>query len=137
VIGSTRNVNVYAYTQPTDLRKGIDGLFAIARDVLTVDPLSGHLFLFVSRNCKRAKVLLWDGTGLCVFAKRLERGCFAAPWERGTDASIRMTVTELTLFIEGSERVLRTSLSPERFFSSRNAETSRSSCCRRPGLWSL
>jgi transposase len=44
--------------------------------------LSGDLFLFVSKNRRRARVLYWDGTGLCVFAKRLEKGRFAAPWER-------------------------------------------------------
>jgi transposase len=113
MIGTTRNVKVYARTQPTDLRAGYDGLFALARDVLRQDPLSGHAFLFVSRNRKRAKCLYYDGTGLVILMKRLESGCFAAPWERGAGDVIEMTMSELALFIEGSTAVLRTPLSPK------------------------
>jgi len=111
VIGSTRNLVVYARSEPTDMRKGYDGLFAIVREVLGHDPLSGHLFLFVSRNRKRAKVLLWDGTGLCIYMKRLERGRFVATWDRPGAHSIQMTVSELALFLEGSKAV-REKLSP-------------------------
>ena len=57
MIGSTRNVHVYAYAEPCDLRLGYDGLFAKARDKIGRDPTTGHMFLFVSRNRKRAKVL--------------------------------------------------------------------------------
>ena len=76
--------------------------------------MAGHLFLFVARNRKRAKVLLWDGTGLCIFMKRLERGTFIAPWERPGDAALTMTPSELQLFIEGSAKV-RVPLSPTPF----------------------
>jgi len=62
--------------------------------------LDGDLFLFVSRDRKRAKVLYFDGTGLCLLAKRLERGQFAAPWKQRRK---EMTLSELALFIEGSE----------------------------------
>ncbi len=113
MIGSTRNVKVYARTEPTDLRSGYDGLLALARDVLKKDPLSGHAFLFVSRNRKRAKCLYYDGTGLIILMKRLESGCFAAPWERASGNVIEMTMSELALFIEGSTAVLRTPLSPK------------------------
>ena len=81
-------MRVYAPTAPTDLRKGYDGLSAIVRESLGRDPTSGDLFLFVSRNRIRAKVLLWDGTGLCVFAKRLEQGRFAALWERSPSEAV-------------------------------------------------
>ena len=64
MIGSTRHVAVYAYTQPTDMRKSFDGLAALVTQGLQRDPLGGDLFLFVSRNRKRAKVLLFDGTGV-------------------------------------------------------------------------
>ncbi|MBU1947578.1 MAG: IS66 family insertion sequence element accessory protein TnpB [Candidatus Eisenbacteria bacterium] len=68
MIGSTRKGVVYAYTEPADLRKGYDGLSALVSQGLKRDPLSGEVYLFVSRNRKRAKVLLWDGTGLCIYA---------------------------------------------------------------------
>ena len=76
VIGSTRAVRVWAYPSPTDLRKGYDGLYHLVADHLQRDPLSGDCFLFVNRPRNRAKVLLWDGTGLCIYMKRLERGSF-------------------------------------------------------------
>ena len=74
---ATRRVKAYAYTEPVDMRKGFDGLMAVVEQKLGPNPLSGELFLFVSRNLIRAKVLYWDGTGLCVFAKRLEQGRFS------------------------------------------------------------
>ena len=116
MIGTTRNVRVFACSTPTDLRAGYDGLFALARDVLEHDPLSGHAFLFVSRSRKRCKVLIYDGTGLCIFMKRIEHGRFVAPWSRGSGCTIEMTMSELALFIEGSKAVLRTPLSPHVVF---------------------
>ena len=98
MIGTTRNVRVFACTEPIDLRRGYDGLFALARDVLERDPLSGHAFLFVSRSRKRCKVLIYDGTGLCIFMKRIERGRFVAPWSRGTGRVIEMTMSELAVW---------------------------------------
>ena len=118
MIGTTRNVKVFACGQPIDLRRGYDGLFALARDVLRHDPLSGHAFLFVSRSRKRCKVLVYDGTGLCIFMKRIETGRFVAPWSRSAGPTIEMTMSELALFIEGSQAVLRTPLSPHVVFPS-------------------
>lgn len=119
VIGTTRNVKVFARAAPTDLRAGYDGLFALTRDILQQDPLSGHAFLFVSRNRKRAKCLYYDGTGLVILMKRIEQGRFVAPWEtKNTSGVIEMTMSELALFIEGSKAVLRTSLSPSVVFPS-------------------
>lgn len=74
--------------------------------------LTGDMFLFVSRDRTRAKVLYFDGTGLCVWAKRLERGRFAPVWQRSSKASVEMTPSELALFVEGSESVGRMPLSP-------------------------
>ena len=71
------------------------------------------MFLFVNRACNRAKVLYWDGTGLCILQKRLEQGRFAAPWKRTDDGIIHMTESELALFIEGSPLVLVGKLSPQ------------------------
>lgn len=84
MIGSTRNLRVFAYAQPADLRKGFDGLFGIVTSELSRDPLDGDCFLFVNRARSRAKVLLWDGTGLCIYMKRLEHGRFACLWDDDT-----------------------------------------------------
>ena len=62
-----RRVAVYAYTQPVDMRKGFDGLSALITGRLQRDPLTGDVYIFVSRNRIRAKVLHWDGTGLCIY----------------------------------------------------------------------
>ena len=112
MIWNGRAVRVLAHAAPTDLRKGYDGLSALVRESLGRDPTSGDLYLFVSRNRIRAKVLLWDGTGLCVFMKRLEQGRFAALWERGAALQIDLTSTELQLFLEGCTLVGRRRLSP-------------------------
>jgi len=109
VIGSTRSVRVFAYSAPAGLRKGFDGLFGLVRDHVQRDPLSGDLYLFVSGNRKRAKVLMWDGTGLCLYAKRLEKGRFAQVWGEDT---VELTHSELQLFLEGSSLVGRVRVSP-------------------------
>jgi transposase len=117
MIGSTRQVTVWAYGAPADLRKGFDGLSGLVSQRLAQDPLSGDCYLFVNATRKRAKVLLWDGTGLCIYAKRLERGRFACLWrEAAADACVvRLTMSELQLFLEGSTLVGRVALSPAPF----------------------
>ncbi len=113
MIGSTRNLHVFAYSSPADLRKGFDGLYGIVRSELQRDPLDGDCFLFVNRARSRAKVLLWDGTGLCIYMKRLEQGRFACLWEKDqSETSVELTMSELALFLEGSQKVGRISLSP-------------------------
>lgn len=107
-----RRVTVYAYAQPTDMRKGFDGLSALVTEGLERDPLNGDVYIFVSRDRVRAKVLHWDGTGLCIYAKRLERGRFAHLWRDTSDGPLTLTVSELDLFLEGSTIVGRVALSP-------------------------
>lgn len=82
------------------------------REHLGRDVLEGAVYLFVGRDRRRAKVLFWDGTGLCVLAKRLSKGRFAAPWEKKRGGVLAWTTTELALFLEGSELVGRVTLSP-------------------------
>jgi transposase len=115
MIGSTRQVAVWAYGAPVDLRKGFDGLSGVVSQHLGRDPLSGDCYLFVNATRKRAKVLLWDGTGLCIYAKRLERGRFACLWRDADAGVIRLTMSELQLFLEGSTLVGRLALSPAPF----------------------
>jgi transposase len=111
MIGSTRQVTVHVYTRPTDMRKSFDTLAFLVSKELGRDILRGDVFLFVGKTRRRAKVLYFDGTGLCLFAKRLEKGRFAAPWERRPDA-LQWTMSELSLFLEGNELVGRIPLSP-------------------------
>ena len=112
MIGSTRNVAVWAYPAPADLRNGYDGLAALVAATLRRDPLSGDCYVFTNRTRTRAKVLVWDGTGLCIYQKRLERGRFACLWERG--GAVTLTMSELALFLEGATVLARLPLSPAR-----------------------
>lgn len=112
ILGSSRTLRVWAWPAPVDLRKGYNGLYGMVKSGLKKDPLSGELYLFVSRRRKGCKVLVWDGTGLCIFQKRLERGRFASLW-RKDGRSVSLTASELALFIEGCELVGRRALSPE------------------------
>ncbi len=114
ILATSRGIRVFAYPEPIDLRNGYDGLFGLVKQGLGREPLSGDLFLFVSKRRKGCKVLVWDGTGLCIFQKRLEKGRFAAPWRKEGQV-VRMTASELALFIEGCELVGRRALSPPAF----------------------
>lgn len=105
---------MFAYSQPADLRRSYDGLFAIATDLMNRDVLAGDMFLFVNKRRNRAKVLLFDGTGLCIYMKRMDKGKFAAIWRRGTSTEVELTMSELTLFLEGALLLECRSLSPER-----------------------
>lgn len=112
ILGTSRSVRVFAYPEPADLRKGYNGLYGLVQHGLGHDPLSGDLFLFVNRRRTGCKVLVWDGTGLCIFQKRLERGRFASLW-RAESTTVRLTPSELALFIEGCALVGRRALSPD------------------------
>ena len=111
ILAPSRAVRVFAFPAPVDLRKGYDGLYGLVQAGLRQDPMGGDLFLFVNEARKLCKVLVWDGTGLCIFQKRLERGCFAKLW-RDDGQVVRLTQSELALFIEGCTLLDRRSLSP-------------------------
>jgi transposase len=115
MIGTTRIIQVFAFPKPIDMRKWFDGLFGLVTQSLHRNPLSGELFLFVSKNRKRAKVLYWDGTGLCIFAKRLEKGHFARLWRDDVSVPLSLTQSELALFLEGSDLAGKLPLSPGPF----------------------
>ncbi len=83
------------------MRKGFDGLYGMVSSHLDRDPMSGELFFFVAGTRKRAKVLMWDGTGLCLYAKRLEKGQFPKLWAGEDTTSIELTTSELQLFLKG------------------------------------
>jgi transposase len=111
ILTPSRAVRVFAFPAPADLRNGYNGLFGLVQNTLNADPMCGDLFLFVNESRKLCKVLVWDGTGLCIFQKRLERGCFAKLW-RDDGQVVRLTQSELALFIEGCTLIDRRSLSP-------------------------
>jgi transposase len=101
MIGFGSATRVYLAAGATDMRKGFDGLFGIARDRLGVDPLSGHLFVFCNARKNRLKVLYWDGSGLLICSKRLERGRFSWPAGGDDQGRVRMSSEELTLLVSG------------------------------------
>ena len=88
--------------EAVDMRKGFEGLYGLVRDHLGQDPLSGHLFLFTNRTQTRLKALVWDGSGLWVCAKRLERGRFGWPAANET-RSVSMRPEELAMLINGMD----------------------------------
>ena len=112
LMGSSRRLRVFAYAGPVDMRKGFDSLAALVCEELGRDPTSGALYLFVSRDRIRAKVLAWDGTGLCLYSKRLEEGRFAALWGREENGEVALSMSELALYLEGCEEVGKRPISP-------------------------
>lgn len=110
----SRRIRVFAYAEPVDMRKSFNTLAVLVRK-MGQDLLVGDAFLFVSKRRNRAKVLWFDGTGLCLLAKRLEKGRFAAVWERAFRGTGTLTVGELSLFMEGCELIGRQVLSPPEY----------------------
>ena len=96
---------IYVGLEAVDMRKGFDGLFGLVRNHLGLDPLSGHLFLFSNRERTRLKVVVWDGSGLWVCAKRLERGRFGWPQVNDESRSVSMRPEELSMLINGMDLV--------------------------------
>ena len=83
------------------MRKNFDGLYGLVRDRLLCDPLSGHVFVFSNAQRTRLKLLFWDGSGLWVCAKRLEKGRFRWPEAAGADDKIILRQEELILLLSG------------------------------------
>ena len=109
-MGSTRAVRVFAYVGSVDMRKSYDGLEGIVRNQLGHDLSRGDLYLFTGKDRRRAKVLLFDGSGLCIYMKRMSSGQFAKLRDSGGE--LRMTMSELALYLEGSERLGGNTLHP-------------------------
>jgi transposase len=99
MIGLPATTRVWLAPGATDMRKGFDGLAMLIQSVLQRDPFSGHVFAFRGRRGDLIKVLWWSGDGLCLFAKRLERGRFV--WPRcGQDLAV-LTPAQLSMLLEG------------------------------------
>jgi transposase len=96
-----QHVRVFLYGAPVDMRRSFDGLYALTRQSMGQDPLSGHLFAFVNRRGTQIKVLYFDRNGLCVWSKRLEAGRFVSDWK--AMRTREMDWTALKLLLEGME----------------------------------
>ena len=99
------NAQVWLAAGSTDMRKGFDGLAALVQTQLAEDPFSGHLFVFRGRAGDRVKILWWSGDGLCLFAKRLERGHFV--WPHATSGTVVLSGAQLAMLLEGIDWVRR------------------------------
>lgn len=92
-------VKIFVARQPTDLRKSIDGLAFLTREVIQQDPLSGHLFVFVNKVGHRVKILFWDRTGFVIWYKRLESARIRLPAEGA--ATLELAASQLALLLDG------------------------------------
>jgi transposase len=92
---------VYLAAGATDMRKGFEGLYGLVRDQLQLEPLSGHIFIFSNAQRNRLKLLFWDGSGLWVCAKRLEKGRFRWPQAEAGKSRVVLSQEELALLVGG------------------------------------
>lgn len=90
---------VHLALMPVDMRKGFDGLSMLVQQVLKRDPFGGQVFVFRGKRSHLIKILVWDGTGLCLFAKRLEKGRFVWPVTR--EGVVTLTPAQLSMLLEG------------------------------------
>ncbi|GAN76244.1 IS66 family insertion sequence element accessory protein TnpB [Acidisphaera rubrifaciens] len=113
MISPSAGTRVWLAAGATDMRRGFDGLARQVQQVLGQDPFSGHLFVFRGRRGDLLKVLFWDGQGLCLFAKRLERGRFV--WPQAKDGVGTLTPAQLSMLLEGIDwRMPARTWQPER-----------------------
>lgn len=99
MIGPPSNTQIWIAAGVTDLRRGFDGLSALVQNKLEKSPLSGQVFIFRGRRGDLVKLIWFDGDGLCLFSKRLERGKFI--WPQATEGSVSLTRAQLSMLLEG------------------------------------
>lgn len=99
MIGVPAGTRIWLVAGATDMRKGFDGLSALVQTALEDNPFSGQLFVFRGRRGDRVKVLWWDGQGLCLYYKRVERGRFV--WPQASDGVVHLTPAQLSMLLEG------------------------------------
>jgi transposase len=103
MLGFGSATRVYLAIGATDMRKGFEGLFGIVRDRLLIDPLSGHVFVFCNARKNRLKILYWDGSGLWICSKRLEKGRFSWPMQGDENGRLGLSQEQLTMLLGGIE----------------------------------
>lgn len=94
---------VFLAAGPTDMRKGFNGLTDLVRHRLAADPLNGHLYLFCNQRRNRLKILCFDGSGLWICSKKLQRGCFSWPELEANTVSVSLKPEELSMLLAGIE----------------------------------
>jgi transposase len=96
-------VKIFLGADPTDMRKGFDSLASLVESSMSLDPLSGHLFVFRSRRGDRIKVLWWDRDGYCLWYKRLEKGSFRFPAvaAEGATKGVEVKAADLMMILDG------------------------------------
>lgn len=99
MIGPTGAVRVMVATRPVDFRKGAEGLAALVRETMGADPFSGGVYVFRAKRADWIKLIFWDGTGVCLLAKRLEDGEFR--WPKLQDGALRLSAAQLSTLLEG------------------------------------
>ena len=99
MIAVPAGVRIVVASRPVDFRNGLDGLAAAVQQALRENPFAGDLFVFRAKRADRVKILAWDGTGLCLFHKRLENGRFV--WPPVQNGAIRLSAAQLGLLLEG------------------------------------
>jgi transposase len=99
MIGLPSGTRIWLAAGRTDMRRGFDGLAALAQSALAQEPFSGHVFVFRGRRGDIIKLLWWDGQGMCLFAKRLEKGRFI--WPQAQFGSVSLTPAQLSMLLEG------------------------------------
>jgi transposase len=92
-------VRILLATQPVDFRRGMDSLAALVQQALRADPFAGDVFVFRAKRTDRLKILVFDGTGLCLYSKRLEAGRFC--WPSPAEGTARLTAAQLATLLEG------------------------------------
>ena len=101
MFGLSSATRIYLAAGATDMRKGFEGLFGLVRDRLLCEPLSGHVFVFANSQRNRLKLLFWDGNGLWVCAKRIEKGRLRWPQAAGGESKIVLSQAELSMLVNG------------------------------------
>jgi transposase len=101
MLGLPPSVRIYFATEPTDMRKGIDGLRALVEGTLRHDPYDGHLFVFVGKSKDKVKILFWDRSGFVLYMKRLERGRFQLPAVDARRKQVDMEPAQLAMLLDG------------------------------------
>ena len=99
MIGPSGAVRVLVATKPVDFRKGAEGLAALVRETMQANPFDGAIYVFRAKRADRIKLVYWDGTGVCLLAKRLEEREFR--WPKIQDGVIRLSAAEFSALLEG------------------------------------
>ena len=122
MIGLMQGGRIHLCTEPTDMRRGFDGLSGMTQTLLQQDPLSGHLFVFRNRNRDKLKIFYWDSDGLAIWYKRLEQGTFQFPTDgkarEELAAGVEITTSQLSLLLGGID--LRSVKKRKRFVAPKN-----------------